>query len=151
MINIDQWWPFDITSLTLHDFALLMMTLEKSWDLLRLFGDFWWVHVGYCGFIWILFDSLMYQRGAPPVPPMLHTFLWTICKMMFIDFLISLLILVGFSNVSKGTTPLYPLGFIHFWNTFCQDFLGEQTPVADARRPVVHSGAMVMICHDNIW
>ena len=28
-----------------------------------------------CGLLWVHMDSLMYQRGAPPVPPMLHTFL----------------------------------------------------------------------------
>ena len=37
------------------------------------------------------------------------------------------MVFVWFSNVSKGITPVYPLGFIHFWDTFCQDFVGAQT------------------------
>ena len=126
-----RWWIMTIWFHTV-DFAWLCIVGDDTW----VFG----------GLLWVQMDYWMYQMSPPTVPPMLHTFLWTNCMMIFTYIYIyyHIFIFVWLSNESKGITPLYPLGFIHFWDTFCQDFLGEQTPVADARRPVVHSGAMIL-------
>ena len=120
------WW-------TLHDFELLVMILERS---SMIFG----------GLLWVQMDSLISQRGAHPVPPMLHTFLWAKCMMLstYIYIYLSNFIglwwsLFGSQMYQRGLPPCTP------WASYISGTRSARTlwerrpfpPVADASRPVV--------------
>ena len=87
-----RWWIMTIWFHTV-DFAWLCIVGDDTW----VFG----------GLLWVQMDYWMYQRSPPTVPPMLHTFLWTNCMMIF-NYIYIYLSLFDSQMYQRGFPPCTP-------------------------------------------